>query len=114
LKGNQVAPAELEAHLLSHPFVADCAVVSIPHEASGEAPKAYVVKSKAMGANDGDEPVKQNIMDYVKRYKTKYKWVKDIEFIELIPKSLSGKTLRRILRDADRTERKKNSTGANI
>ncbi|RAL68665.1 hypothetical protein DID88_007374 [Monilinia fructigena] len=44
VKGLQVAPAELEAHLLAHPSVADCAVIPIPDDAAGEVPKAYVVK----------------------------------------------------------------------
>jgi acyl-coenzyme A synthetase/AMP-(fatty) acid ligase len=86
-----VAPAELEAHLLSHAFVADCAVISIPHETSGEAPKAYIVKSKAVGIDVGNEMVKQDIIDHVKKHKTKYKWLKEIEFVETIPKSPSGK-----------------------
>jgi ribosome assembly protein SQT1 len=105
LQGNQVAPAELEAHLLSHPSVGDCAVISIPDEATGEAPKAYVVKSKSVRESDDDATVKEDIMDYVKAHKTKYKWVREIEFIDAIPKSASGKILRRILRDSDRKNR---------
>lgn len=104
-QGNQVAPAELEAHLLSHPYVADCAVISIPDEAAGEAPKAYIVKSKDVLSSDDDTRVKQNIMEYVKAHKTKYKWVKEIDFVDIIPKSASGKILRRVLRDSDRAER---------
>jgi acyl-coenzyme A synthetase/AMP-(fatty) acid ligase len=99
---------------LSHRFVEDCAVISIPHEASGEAPKAYIVKSKTASLGEDDENMKQDIMGHVKKHKTKYKWVKEIEFIELIPKSPSGKILRRILRDSDRAERKKQSSRAKL
>lgn len=53
-------------------------------------------------------------MDFVKKHKTKYKWVKEIEFIEIVPKSASGKILRRILRDSDRAERKKHSTRSKL
>jgi acyl-coenzyme A synthetase/AMP-(fatty) acid ligase len=50
----QVAPAELEAHLLSHPSVADCAVIPVPDEAAGEVPKAFVVKSSSVGLEEND------------------------------------------------------------
>jgi len=53
-------------------------------------------------------------MDHVKKHKTKYKWVQEVEFIELIPKSPSGKILRRILRDSDRAQRRKQGISAKI
>ncbi|KAF5539314.1 integral membrane protein pth11 [Fusarium napiforme] len=49
VNGHQVAPAELEAHLLSHPYVSDCAVIQTPNDKAGEVPKAYIVKSDACG-----------------------------------------------------------------
>jgi acyl-coenzyme A synthetase/AMP-(fatty) acid ligase len=51
----QVAPAELEAHLLDHPSIADVAVIGIPDDSAGEAPKAYVVKSSSLGPDEDDE-----------------------------------------------------------
>lgn len=63
------------------------------------------MKSKILGSGDDDASIKQNIMEYVKVHKAKYKWVKEIDFIETIPKSASGKILRRILRDLDRANR---------
>ena len=113
-KGNQVAPAELEAHLLSHPYVADAAVISIPHESSGEAPKAYIVKSKSIVSGEKDDEIMQSILEDVKAHKTKYKWIREIEFIDIIPKSPSGKILRRMLRDADRSRRKQESAQARL
>ncbi|KAF5611183.1 phenylacetyl ligase [Fusarium subglutinans] len=102
VKGNQVAPAELEAHLLSHPFVADCAVIPIPDDFAGEVPKASVVKDVSTGDNS-DEEVKTAICRYVESHKAKYKWLQGgVEFIEAIPKSPSGKILRRVLQTREK------------
>ncbi|PNP82033.1 hypothetical protein FNYG_04594 [Fusarium nygamai] len=102
VKGNQVAPAELEAHLLSHPFVADCAVIAIPDDFAGEVPKAFVVKDAGTG-NKSDEEVKTAIYRYVEGHKAKYKWLQGgVEFIEAIPKSPSGKILRRVLQTREK------------
>ena len=104
-QGHQVAPAELEAHLLTHPAVSDCAVIQIPDEAAGELPKAYVVKSAA--ATGSDEEVARAIAKHVEEHKARHKWLKGgIDFIPAIPKSPSGKILRRLLRDKDRAERR--------
>jgi acyl-CoA synthetase (AMP-forming)/AMP-acid ligase II len=90
-KGYQVAPAELEALLLTHPGVLDAAVVPVPHEAGGEAPKAFVVTT---GVLDADE-----LMSWVAERVAPYKRIREIEVIDEIPKSPSGKILRRVLRD---------------
>jgi acyl-CoA synthetase (AMP-forming)/AMP-acid ligase II len=88
-KGYQVAPAELEALLLTHPAVADVAVVRSPDEAGGEVPKAFVVRKA---------PVEeQEIIDFVAERVAPYKKVRRVEFIDAIPKSSSGKILRRVL-----------------
>ncbi|KAF5598368.1 AMP-binding enzyme [Fusarium pseudocircinatum] len=107
VKGHQVAPAELEAHLLTHEAVADCAVIQIPDERAGELPKAYVVKS-ITARSLGDRQVATDIQDYVKQHKAHYKWLQGgVEFIDSIPKSPSGKILRRVIRDMDTAGRKK-------
>ncbi|KAF7156093.1 hypothetical protein CNMCM5623_009235 [Aspergillus felis] len=106
VKGLQVAPAELEAHLLSHPAVADCAVIAIPDEAAGEVPKAIVVKSASAG-ND-DEAIIKSIKKHVEDSKARHKWLKGgVRFIDAIPKSPSGKILRRLLRDQEKELRRK-------
>jgi acyl-coenzyme A synthetase/AMP-(fatty) acid ligase len=98
----------LEAHLLTHPFVADCTVIGVPDDAAGEVPKAYIVKSNAVGLEDSDIAVKREIQRHVEKEKSRHKWLKGgVEFIDVIPKSASGKILRRLLRDKDREERKK-------
>ena len=96
VKGFQVPPAELEALLLTHPSVADAAVIGRPDERSGELPVAYVV---GRGAVDGNA-----IKAWVAERVVEYKQLADVVSCEVIPKNPSGKILRRVLRatDADR------------
>ena len=93
-KGYQVAPAELEDVLLSHPAVADVAVIPVPDEEAGEVPKACVVRA---GDVSGEE-----IMLYVAERVAPQKKVRAVEFLEEIPKSASGKILRRFLVERER------------
>ncbi|KAF2175773.1 acetyl-CoA synthetase-like protein [Zopfia rhizophila CBS 207.26] len=96
VKGHQVAPAELEAHLLTHPAVNDCAIIQVPDDAAGEVPKAFVVKSPAVGLEESDRMLARQIQKHVEDHKARYKWITGgIEFIDAIPKSPSGKILRR-------------------
>ena len=90
-KGHQVPPAELEAVLVSHPKVKDAGVVGVPMEDGGEAPKAFVV------SDDGVDP--DELMAYVAERVAPYKRIREVEFVDEIPKSASGKILRRVLRD---------------
>ena len=95
-KGFQVPPAELEALLQTHPAVGDAAVVPLPDEEAGELPKAFIVKS--------GECTEDDIKSYVAERVSTYKQVRVVEFIDEIPKSASGKILRRVLVDRDRAE----------
>lgn len=107
LQGLQVAPAELEASLLNHPAVADCAIIPIPDDRAGELPKAFIVKSNSVGLEESDAAVKRSISKYIEKEKARHKWLAGgIEFIDVIPKSPSGKILRRLLRDKDRESRR--------
>jgi 4-coumarate--CoA ligase len=96
VKGSQVAPAELEDLLLGHPKVEDCAVLGMPDDYAGELPKAFVVIKAGVDKSHG---IGKELIAYVKQKKTKYKWIKEIELVDEIPKSGSGKILRRMLRD---------------
>ncbi|KAL5116984.1 hypothetical protein ACEQ8H_005070 [Pleosporales sp. CAS-2024a] len=108
VKGHQVAPAELEAHLLTHPAVADCAVIQVPDDESGEVPKAFVVKSPSIGIEEKDGVIAREITRHVEKHKARYKWIAGgVEFIDAIPKSPSGKILRRFLRDREKENRRK-------
>ena len=91
-KGYQVPPAELEALLVSHPAVADAAVIPIPDDAGGEAPKACVVAA-------GDDLDADALMAWVAERVAPYKRIRAVEVVEEIPRSASGKILRRLLRD---------------
>ena len=103
----QVAPAELEAHLLTHPAVNDAAVIPVPDDAAGELPKAFVVKSASVGLEETDRMIIRDIQKYVEQHKAKHKWLRGgVEFIDVIPKSPSGKILRRTLRDKERESRR--------
>lgn len=96
VKGIGVAPAELEDLLLGHEWVEDTAVLGMPDDYSGELPKAYVVLKPGI---EGDKARGRELMQYVKDRKVRYKWVKEVEFVKEVPKSASGKVLRRVLRD---------------
>ncbi len=92
-KGFQVPPAELEGLLLTHPAVADSAVIGIPDDEAGELPKAFIVLKP--GAEATAEEIQQFVGDQVAHFKA----IRLVEFIDEIPKSASGKILRRELRD---------------
>ncbi|MEC8741357.1 MAG: AMP-binding protein, partial [Pseudomonadota bacterium] len=92
-KGFQVPPAELEALLVTHPSVADAAVIGIPDDEAGELPKAFV----ALKA--GEEVSAEGIQQFVAGQVATYKQIRILEFVDEIPKSASGKILRRLLRD---------------
>jgi acyl-CoA synthetase (AMP-forming)/AMP-acid ligase II len=95
-KGFQVPPAELEAVLLSHPCVSDAAVIPCPDDEAGEVPKAILVlKSEATEAD---------ILDFVSERVAPYKRIRYVEFTEQIPKSPSGKILRRVLVERERAK----------
>ena len=93
-KGLQVAPAELEAILLSHPDVTDAAVIPVPDDDAGEIPKAYVVARVPLTADA--------VMQFVAERVSPYKKVRQVEFVDTIPKSASGKILRRLLVERER------------
>ena len=93
-KAMQVAPAELEALLLSHEDIIDAAVIPCPDAEAGEIPKAFVVTD---GRLDADE-----IMAFVAQQVAPHKRIRALEFIDEIPKSPSGKILRRLLVERDR------------
>lgn len=95
-KGLQVAPAELEAVLLSHPLIADVAVIPVADAEAGEIPKAFVVARGELTA--------EQVMAYVAERVSPYKKVRQVEFVDAIPKSPSGKILRRLLVDRERAK----------
>lgn len=103
VKGNQVAPAELEALLLDHPAVQDVAVIGLPTEDGDEKPRAYIVKQP--GVQVAEKEVSEFVHDKVVPYK---RLAGGVEFIDAIPKNPSGKILRRQLRDMAAKKMKEN------
>jgi acyl-CoA synthetase (AMP-forming)/AMP-acid ligase II len=98
-KGLQVAPAELEALLLTHPAILDAAVIRKDDEEAGEVPLAYVVlKSDEASRGTSGEA----LMAWVASRVAPHKRIRHVEFIDQIPKSASGKILRRVLLDRER------------
>jgi acyl-CoA synthetase (AMP-forming)/AMP-acid ligase II len=92
-KGHQVAPAELEAVLLSHEAVADAAVIGVPDADCGELPKAFVVRRESHPGVAAED-----VLAFVAERVAPYKKVRLVEFTDRIPKSAAGKILRKELR----------------
>ena len=91
-KGFQVAPAEIEHILVGHPQVQDAAVIGEPHPDFGEVPVAYLVLRPQA------ECTAEDLVEYAAKGLAKYKRLARVVFIEAIPRSPSGKILRRVLK----------------
>jgi acyl-CoA synthetase (AMP-forming)/AMP-acid ligase II len=94
-KGFQVPPAELEAVLLSHPKVADAAVIGIPDDEAGEIPKGFVVLKDPSATPE-------ELMAFVAEKVAPHKKIRRLEVVDEIPKSASGKILRRVLKEREK------------
>lgn len=92
VKGLQVAPAELEGLLRSHPAVADAAVIGIPHEFYGETPKAFLI------TKPNAQVTEKEIQDFVASKVAAFKKIEEVQFVKEIPKTSSGKIMRRELK----------------
>ncbi|KZO92573.1 phenylacetyl-CoA ligase [Calocera viscosa TUFC12733] len=108
VNGYQVAPAELEGHLIVHPYVQDAGVVGILDEYKGEVPLGFVVLEPSVAKRVHSSPselekVKSELKKWVADNKVRYKHLYGgVEFVEAVPKNPSGKILRRLLRDQAR------------
>jgi len=95
-KGFSVAPAQIEALLLEHPAVTDAAVIAKPNEEAGEVPKAFVVLRAGYEQQPADE-----LMAWVNDKLATFKHVRELEFINAVPRNPSGKILRRVLKEQE-------------
>lgn len=96
--GYRIGPFEVESALIEHPSVAESAVVASPDETRGEVVKAFVVLVKGV---EGTEALARELQDHVKQVTAPYKYPRKIEFVEALPKTISGKIIRKELRERE-------------
>lgn len=82
-------------------------MIPVPDDGAGEVPKAFVVRSDTVSTAASEEELASDIRKHVEEHKARYKWLKGgVEITDMIPKSPSGKILRRLVRDSERDARK--------
>ena len=91
--GYRIGPFEVESALMTHPAVVECAITGVPDEVRGQIVKATVVLS-AQYKDKGDEHLIKELQDHVKSVTAPYKYPRVIEFVEELPKTISGKIRR--------------------
>lgn len=96
--GYRIGPFEVESALIEHPSVVESAVVASPDETRGEVVKAFIVLAKGYSASDA---LARELQDHVKQTTAPYKYPRKIEFVESLPKTISGKIIRKELRDRE-------------
>ena len=106
--GYRIGPTEVENALTLHPAVAECAVVASPDELRGEVVKAVVV---LRSGERGDDALAAALQDHVKRQIAPYKYPRKVAFVAALPRTVSGKISRRLLRDAEFLESATNPVG---
>lgn len=111
-KGFQVAPAELEGKLMDHPGVNDVAVIGIQNdEMHTEVPRAYIVAAKGKNSDKDAEEIIKWVAEQVANHK---RLRGGVRFIDEVPKSASGKILRRLLKDKAKQEEKEGGKKAKL
>ena len=99
--GYRIGPFEVESALMTHPAVVECAITGVPDEVRGMVVKATVVLAESY-AGKADEALVAELQDHVKRETATYKYPRVIEFVDELPKTISGKIRRVEIRDRDR------------
>lgn len=98
--GYRIGPFEVESALMTHPAVVECAITGVPDEIRGQVVKATIVLAKDYRTKAGPDLVKE-LQDHVKRVTAPYKYPRVIEFVDELPKTISGKIRRVEIRDKD-------------
>ena len=100
-KGHSVYPREIEELLYEHPAILECAVIGVPDLLKGEDIKAFVtIKEESRG-----KVTSQEIIDFTKENLAAYKYPREVEIVDALPKSAVGKILRRVLREEEKKKR---------
>ena len=108
--GYRIGPTEVENALIEHPAVFESAVVASPDAERGEVVKAFIV---LRAEYEGSDQLIAELQKHVQRITAPYKYPRKIEFVEQLPKSITGKLLRRVLRDQEFSEQKRQSKKGN-
>ncbi|MBQ9073576.1 MAG: AMP-binding protein [Muribaculaceae bacterium] len=99
--GYRIGPFEVESALMTHPAVVECAITGVPDEIRGQVVKATIVLAKDYKSRAGEELIKE-IQNHVKRVTAPYKYPRIVEFVDELPKTISGKIRRVEIRDKDK------------
>ena len=98
--GYRIGPFEVESALMTHPAVVECAITGVPDEIRGQVVKATIVLASDYRSRANDELVR-DIQNHVKRVTAPYKYPRIIEFVDALPKTISGKIRRVEIRQKD-------------
>ena len=98
--GYRIGPFEVESALMTHPAVLECAVTSVPDPMRGQAVKATIVLTKQYKGQESPELIKE-LQNHVKHATAPYKYPRVIEFVDDLPKTSSGKIMRKVIKKAD-------------
>ena len=99
--GYRISPFEVESVLVEHPSVLECAITGVPDPVRGQVVKATIVLKKGY---EPDEELKKEIQKFVKKSTAPYKYPRIVEFVPELPKSISGKIRRHVIRDKDASD----------
>ena len=99
--GYRIGPFEVESALMTHPAVVECAITGVPDEIRGQVVKATIILSKDYKGKEGPELIKE-LQNHVKKVTAPYKYPRVIEFVEELPKTISGKIRRVEIRAKDK------------
>lgn len=102
--GYRIGPFEVESALMTHPAVVECAITGVPDEIRGQVIKATIVLAKEY-KDKADEHLIKEIQDHVKNVTAPYKYPRIIEFVDDLPKTISGKIRRTEIRDTDKNKK---------
>ncbi|ENO12007.1 acyl-CoA synthetase/AMP-acid ligase [Thermoplasmatales archaeon SCGC AB-539-C06] len=100
--GYRISPFEVESAINSHPDVLECAVVASPDDIRGVIVKAFVILHDKTKASDD---LVRSIQEHAKKVAAPYKYPREIEFVEELPKTQSGKIKRKVLRELEKEKK---------